>query len=147
MNRQVAGLLNKLLIEFTKSRANRTTDNALVEGKNGAILRKHMGYEHIAGEHAEQIQKVYTAHFNRYLNYHASMRICDGDDGSARKTETGVQDCRLCDAVREAEIAAEIGEVFEGRDQFRKAGRGRESHERHRVRRGSCVSSSSNFNC
>ena len=31
-------LLNKLLVgEFTKSRAHRTTDNALVEGKNGAV--------------------------------------------------------------------------------------------------------------
>ena len=40
MNKTVAGLLNKLLIEFTKSRARRTNDNALVEGKNGAVVRK-----------------------------------------------------------------------------------------------------------
>jgi len=30
------------LIEFTKSRACRSQDNALVEGKNGAIIRKHI---------------------------------------------------------------------------------------------------------
>ncbi len=42
INYQVEKLLNKLLVgEFTKSRANRTTDNALVEGKNGAVVRKH----------------------------------------------------------------------------------------------------------
>lgn len=70
VNRRVAGMLNKLLVEFTKSRANRTTDNALAEGKNGAILRKHMGYEFIAGEHAGRIQRFYTAHLNLYLNYH-----------------------------------------------------------------------------
>lgn len=35
LNHRVAGLLNKLLVEFTKSRTYRTTDNALVEGKNG----------------------------------------------------------------------------------------------------------------
>jgi transposase InsO family protein len=70
INHKVAKLLNKLLVEFTKSRAYRTQDNALVEGKNGAVVRKHMGYEHIAGEHAEAIQKFYTAHFNLYLNYH-----------------------------------------------------------------------------
>jgi hypothetical protein len=44
LNRTVAKLLNKLLIEFTKSRAYRTTDNAQVEGKNGAVVRKLIGY-------------------------------------------------------------------------------------------------------
>ena len=70
INHTVAQLLNKLLVEFTKSRASRSNDNALVEGKNGAIIRKHMGYEHIGSQHAERIQKFYTAHFNVYLNYH-----------------------------------------------------------------------------
>jgi transposase InsO family protein len=70
INHEVAKLLKTLLIEFTKSRANRTQDNALVEGKNGAIIRKHMGYGHIAAEHAEAVQKFYTAHLNPYLNFH-----------------------------------------------------------------------------
>lgn len=70
VNRTVAKLLNKLLIDFTRSRPNRSSDNALVEGKNGAIIRKHMGYGHIAGEHADRIQRFYTAYLNPYLNYH-----------------------------------------------------------------------------
>jgi transposase InsO family protein len=70
INHEVAKLLKTLLIEFTKSRANRTQDNALVEGKNGAIIRKHMGYGHIAAEHAEAVQKFYVAHLNPYLNFH-----------------------------------------------------------------------------
>ncbi len=70
INHTLAMLLGKLLIEFTKSRANRSQDNALVEGKNGAIIRKHIGYGHIASEHAEALQKFYTAHLNPYLNYH-----------------------------------------------------------------------------
>jgi transposase InsO family protein len=70
INRRVAQLLEKLLIEFTKSRAYRTTDNALVEGKNGAVIRKHIGYGAIPAEHAEALQKFYTAHWNSYLNYH-----------------------------------------------------------------------------
>lgn len=70
INYTVARLLEKLRIEFTKSRANRTQDNALVEGKNGAIVRKHIGYGHIACEHAEEVQKFYAAHFNPYLNFH-----------------------------------------------------------------------------
>ena len=70
VNREVARLLEKLRIEFTKSRANRSQDNALVEGKNGAVIRKLIGYGHIAGEHAEAVQRFYTAHLNGYLNFH-----------------------------------------------------------------------------
>jgi transposase InsO family protein len=70
INHTVAKLLGKMLIEFTKSRANRSQDNALVEGKNGAVIRKHIGYGHIPGEHAEQLQKFYTAQLNPYLNFH-----------------------------------------------------------------------------
>jgi hypothetical protein len=70
INYQVAGLLEKLRVEFTKSRAYRTTDNALVEGKNGAVIRKHIGHGPIAAEHAEAFQKFFTAHLNPYLNFH-----------------------------------------------------------------------------
>jgi transposase InsO family protein len=70
INHTVARLLEKLRVEFTKSRSNRSQDNALVEGKNGAVIRKHIGYGHIPGEHAEKVQKFYTAHFNPYLNFH-----------------------------------------------------------------------------
>ena len=56
LNHTVVELLNKLLVEFTKSRACRTTDNALVEGKNGAVVRKHIGYGPIGSEQAEEIQ-------------------------------------------------------------------------------------------
>ncbi len=70
INETVAKLLNKLLVEFTKSRAYRTTDNALVEGKNGAVVRKHIGHGPIGAEHAEAFQKFYTALFNPYLNFH-----------------------------------------------------------------------------
>lgn len=71
LNHKVARLLNKLLVEeFTKSRAYRTTDNALVEGKNGAVVRKHIGHGPIDSEHAQAFQTFYTAYFNSYLNYH-----------------------------------------------------------------------------
>ena len=66
----MAKLLEKLRVEFTKSRANRSQDNALVEGKNGAVIRKLIGYGHIPSEHAEAMQKFYTAYLNPYLNYH-----------------------------------------------------------------------------
>ena len=70
INRTVARLLEKLHAEFTKSRSNRSQDNALVEGKNGAVIRKLIGYGHIPGEQAERVQKFYAAHLNPYLNFH-----------------------------------------------------------------------------
>jgi hypothetical protein len=41
-----------------------------VESKNGAVIRKHMGYTHIAAAHAEAIQDFYRQCFNPYLNFH-----------------------------------------------------------------------------
>lgn len=70
INKVVARLLNKLLIEQTKSRPRHCNDNALVEGKNGAVIRKHMGYWHIPQSYAPRINKFYQEHMNIYLNYH-----------------------------------------------------------------------------
>lgn len=70
INHRVAQMLDKLHAEFTKSRACRTQDNALVEGKNGAVVRKLMGYGYIAGEHAQAIGKFYAQQLNPYLNFH-----------------------------------------------------------------------------
>ena len=70
INAVVARLLNKLLIAQTKSRARHCNDNALVEGKNGSIIRKHMGRMHIAHKHAQAINEFYRMYLNPYLNYH-----------------------------------------------------------------------------
>jgi len=70
INHHVAGLLEKLLIEQTKSRPRHSNDNGLVESKNGAVIRKHMGFDHIASTHADSINHFYEEHFNPYLNFH-----------------------------------------------------------------------------
>jgi transposase InsO family protein len=70
LNATVARLLGKLLIEQTKSRPRQSNDNALVETKNGAVIRKHIGYSHIRSQYAEPIQRFYKEHFNPYLNFH-----------------------------------------------------------------------------
>ncbi len=70
INHRVAELLNKLLIEQTKSRPRHSNDNGLVEAKNGAVIRKHMGYLHIQAEHADAIHEFYRDHLNPYLNFH-----------------------------------------------------------------------------
>jgi transposase InsO family protein len=77
VNHTVAKLLGKLLIEQTKSRPRHSNDNGLVEAKNGAVIRKHMGFSHIAAPHAERIQGFYEEHFNRYLNFHRPCAQAD----------------------------------------------------------------------
>jgi transposase InsO family protein len=70
INHRVAELLNKLLIEQTKSRPRHSNDNGLAETKNGAVVRKHMGYTHIAAPHAAEIAEFFQQHLNPYLNFH-----------------------------------------------------------------------------
>lgn len=70
INYVVAKLLNKLSIEQTKSRPRRSNDNALVEGKNGSVIRKHMGYVHIPRKYAVLINDFYQEYFIPYINFH-----------------------------------------------------------------------------
>ena len=71
INRHVAELLNKLLSEeFTKSRSRHSNDNAQVESKNGAIVRKHFGYSHIPQRFATLVNTFCRDHLNPYVNFH-----------------------------------------------------------------------------
>jgi transposase InsO family protein len=70
INARVASLLEKLLIEQTKSRARRSNDNALAESKNGAVIRKHFGYSHIPKSFAEPINQLCQLYLIPYLNFH-----------------------------------------------------------------------------
>lgn len=70
INHMVAKLLNKLLIELTKSRARQTNDNALVESKNGSVIRKWLGYCYIPQKYAPMINDFLRSHFILYINYH-----------------------------------------------------------------------------
>lgn len=70
INHQVAALLEKLLIEFTKSRPRHSNDNALAESKNGAIIRKHLGYAHIPQHCASLVNAFCADHLNPYINFH-----------------------------------------------------------------------------
>jgi hypothetical protein len=81
-------MMKALMVEFTKSRACRSQDNALVEGKNGAIIRKLIGYGHIPAEHAEQLQKFYTAYLNPYLNFHRPCGFATVSVDARRKRHT-----------------------------------------------------------
>jgi len=77
INYTVAKLLEKLLIEQTKSRAHRTGDNGLVETKNGAVVRKHLGFAHIPGCEADAVNQFHRQYLNPYLNYHRPCAIAE----------------------------------------------------------------------
>jgi len=63
-------LLEKIFIEFTKSRPRHSNDNALAESKNGAIVRKIFGYQHIPQKWAALINEFNKNHLNPHINYH-----------------------------------------------------------------------------
>lgn len=70
INGRVAKLLQKLLVEQTKSRSRHSNDNALAESKNASVVRKHMGYSHIPQKYAKPINAFYQEVFNPWLNLH-----------------------------------------------------------------------------
>ena len=75
INYTVARLLGKLLIEQTRSRAHHSGDNGLVESKNGAVIRKHIGYGYIGAQHAEAVDQFHREHLNPYINFHRPCAV------------------------------------------------------------------------
>ena len=71
VNHRVAALLNRLHVgDFTKSRARRSNDNALVEGKNGSVVRKWLGHGHIPKRFAAEVDAFTQGALSPFLNFH-----------------------------------------------------------------------------
>ena len=70
VNKTVAKLLKKLHVEFTKSRSRHSNDNALVESKNGHVIRKQFGHAHIPQHYANQVNAFNECYLNAHMNYH-----------------------------------------------------------------------------
>jgi hypothetical protein len=70
VNHKVARMLDKLRIEFTRSRPRHSNDNGLAETKNGAVVRKEFGYEHIHRRHAARFDTYCREYLNPFLNFH-----------------------------------------------------------------------------
>lgn len=70
VNHQVAKLLAKLNVEFTRSRPRRSNDNGLAETKNGGVVRKLFGYTHIPQQHALAFNAFCCDFLNPFLNLH-----------------------------------------------------------------------------
>lgn len=88
VNYQVARMLEKLRIEFTKSRPRHSNDNALAESKNGSVVRKHLGYAHIPQHCASLVNAFCADHLNPYINFHRPCffpETITDDKGKERK--------------------------------------------------------------
>lgn len=122
INATVATLLNKLLAQQTKSRSGRTNDNALVEGKNGSVIRKHMGYWHIERKHAAIIDRFYREHFNVYLNFHrpcAFATVTIDEKGRRRKKyETYQTPYERLKSIEKAAASLREGVSFQALDRI-----------------------------
>ena len=72
INQRVAELLERMLVKLTKSRPYHSGDNGLAETKNGAIIRKALGWIHIprTADNVLAINSWYRAWLVPYLNYH-----------------------------------------------------------------------------
>lgn len=70
INWRMLELMEDARIHLTKSRPRRSTDNALVECKNGAVVRKMFGFAHIASSRAGLIDEFNQTHLNPLNNLH-----------------------------------------------------------------------------
>lgn len=120
INKNIAKMLNRLLIEQTKSRSNKSNDNALAEGKNGSVIRKHMGHWHIKQCYADKINKFFMEYFNPYLNYHRPCgfaTITMNERGKRRKKyETWMTPYERLKSLKNAENYLKPGITFKELD-------------------------------
>lgn len=77
INKRVARLLERLRIEFTKSRPRHSNDNGLAESKNAAVVRKTFGFSHIPQHFAQRINVFNKECLNPYINYHRPCYFAD----------------------------------------------------------------------
>jgi len=86
INHKVARMLDKLAAEFTKSRPRHSNDNGLAETKNGAVIRKHLGYSHIPQRFAAEVNVWCAEHLNPYINFHRPCLFAEAITDKKGKT-------------------------------------------------------------
>jgi hypothetical protein len=101
INRTVVQLLEKLPKELTMSRLRRRNDG-LVERKNGAVIRKHIGYGYIHPRGAEALNSSYRDHLNllnpvQYLRPRLSSN-------ALRRIPAAISDTAVARQVQQAKL-------------------------------------------
>lgn len=70
VNYEVADMLEKERIAFTRSRPRRCNDNALAESKNGNVVRRQFGYAYVPADWAKEFNTFCVELLNPFLNFH-----------------------------------------------------------------------------
>lgn len=122
INYLVADLLQRLVIKQTKNRSYHSGDNALVETKNGSVIRKNMGWEHINQSLCDAINDYYKNFFNPYLNFHRPCgfpTVIEDDKGKKKKVYNKYQiPYEFLKSLPDAEGCLKPGITFENLDKI-----------------------------
>ncbi|MBL4864825.1 MAG: transposase family protein [Pseudomonadales bacterium] len=124
INKTVSKLLEKNLIEFTKSRSRQTNDNAQVESKNASIVRKQFGYQHIEQRWAQEMNQFSLDYLFPYINYHRPCffpEIKIDDKGKQRKAypyESMMTPYEKLKSLHDSEKCLKSGVSFEKLDEL-----------------------------
>lgn len=122
VNYRVAGMLDKLHVEFTKSRPRHSNDNGLVESKNASVVRKHLGYSHIPARHATRVNTFTRDVLTPYLNFHRPCffpeTVTDAKGRQRRRYPTDTLDTpyEKLKAIADAQTFLKPGITFDALD-------------------------------
>jgi hypothetical protein len=111
-----------LNVQLTKSRARHCNDNALAECKNGAIVRKYLGYIHIPQKWAPLINEFNQNYLVPYLNFHRPCyfpKIVVDEKGKEKKVylyENVMTPYERLKSLEKAEQYLKTGTTFEELD-------------------------------
>ena len=135
LNHRVEKLLNKLLVgEFTKSRAHRTTDNALVEGKKRCGGAQAHRARTDCRRACDRVAAFLHGSFQSLLELPSSLRVCDAGGERQRQAAAALSARRLPHALRKAAFPRRVGGSLKGRHQRCSARAAGATNERHRMR-------------
>lgn len=110
VNYAVARMLDKLRVEFTRSRPRHSNDNGLAETKNGAVVRKEFGYTHIPQRHAVRFNTYCREYLNPFLNFHRPC-LFSSDKADPKKPGRIKRVYRPQDAMTPLDKLAGVAEV------------------------------------
>ena len=96
-------------IEFTRSRAYRKNDQAWIEQKNGAVIRRFLGHERYSGQVAGQTIADRHGVIRRYVNYcQPSFKLVEKTRNGSVATKRYSPPATPCDRViRHEAVSAE----------------------------------------
>ena len=108
INYGVVEMLNKLHIELSKSRSRHSNDNALVESKNGSVIRKFYGRNFINQKYATLINDFNKKYLNLYLNYHRPCGFAEEIIDSRGKVKKKYNEWMIpCEKLKSLENASQ----------------------------------------